>query len=205
MALNKNLLFVLTLVLILASLNLILAESPRVGVSTNLNLTINLTSNNLNPEAIIKYDPGLKDLIITDLNSNPIQFSSEKCLDHKCLRKVRTYVIQGIDNDSLVLTLNYLKLNSEVSISVLNMSYGSRNIKFKSGSNLIKIKFPWTNREFSEKLIIGKTNLNINYNLKKDYTKVQINSPGKINITKNPGIVIADLRTNNGSLEYSLY
>lgn len=209
MALNKNILFVFTLIFILTSLNFVLAENPKVSVGTNLTITFAPDNSSSITEAIIKYDSGSKDIIVTDLNSNNIKLFNEKCADNACLRKVRTYIVQGMNNHSLVLTLNYLKLNSEVSASIASLKYNNYNItkevKFKSGSNLIKIKFPWTNRAFSENLKIEKTNLNINYNIKKDYTKVQINSPGKINITNPSGIVLADLKTNKGILEYSLY
>ncbi|MFA5857092.1 MAG: hypothetical protein WC867_07040 [Candidatus Pacearchaeota archaeon] len=151
------------------------------------------------PSIHINFNSTNNDIDVkTDLDYY-IRDYSEKCLDKYCNKKIKKYFISN-DKQDAYLELKYIKSRNNGQIEIINLSYNGVKQPIKRNS----FKIMNSTRGISERLIVDKISLNLDYNKRKDETMVKSYGARKVLTTKGNGLSLIQLNIINGNFNYSI-
>lgn len=157
------------------------------------------------PEAIIKYNPEIKDIEvigIDDIDEDVEVIYTETCEKKKC---IRTYILKDNNFNTLTLNLNYQKYKNNLKVRIMDMKYHRTfaipDEEIEAPKNLFSIaSLEMMNRQY---LMLGEEEVDAFYDSKKQETKIIIKQgEGRESYTED-GLMLINLLTDKGELKYS--
>lgn len=166
------------------------------------------------PEAIIKFDPAAKDItVLSSETGNGVKYTIVPSKDTPDKEdgdkgwKLRKYIIKDCGSNSLILLLRHKKSGNEVKARIVSMQYDNAQA-ITPRNNKISIEYSQEKngviKELEQDIKADRVfEVDAKYGASKNQTEIKVKLEGrKEKKETKPGMVMLQLLTNNGSLEY---
>ncbi|MCK4613169.1 MAG: right-handed parallel beta-helix repeat-containing protein, partial [Thermoplasmata archaeon] len=172
--------------------------------------TLTVTVDTTTPEAVIHWDPETRDIVVYGIDNidEDVEITKE-IIEKKGHKTTIRYTLTDDAGNYMELILEHKDKKNNRDVSVLSMSYNGGE-PIIPPKNHYKVEFK-EDKETGELthvhqniFVQGKFKINTHWDAKKDVTEIVIEEKGKPKKDTLEGLVIVDLVTNQGKLEYSI-